>query len=198
MMTDWPKIKSRRTIDVSPWMKLIAREVEFAPGTAPELYHAVGQQDYIAIVAMTPTECCRSCGNIARRSSVHLGIAGRHGRPRRRRRRLLQARALGRDRLSAPKRASARQLRALHRAAVEPDALILCRDWRAQPRPKRPNPASSSSWSRLRNSAPDPQPANSCCSSISARMLLAGLRRPSRSRHFQTVVEATRRKSGII
>lgn len=52
-MTDWPKIKSRRTIDVSPWMKLIAREVEFAPGTAPEVYHAVGQQDYIAIVAMT-------------------------------------------------------------------------------------------------------------------------------------------------
>ena len=52
-MTDWPKIKSRRTIDVSPWMKLIEREVEFAPGSTPELYHAVGQQDYIAIVART-------------------------------------------------------------------------------------------------------------------------------------------------
>ena len=53
-MTDFPRIKSRQTIDISPWMKVIAREVEFAAGAKPELYHAVGQQDYIAIVAMTP------------------------------------------------------------------------------------------------------------------------------------------------
>jgi 8-oxo-dGTP pyrophosphatase MutT (NUDIX family) len=53
-MTDFPKIKSRRTIDISPWMKVIEREVEFAPGQPPELYHAVGQSDYIAIVALTP------------------------------------------------------------------------------------------------------------------------------------------------
>jgi ADP-ribose pyrophosphatase len=53
-MTDWPKIKSRRTIDISPWMKVIEREVEFAPGRPSERYHAVGQQDYIAIVARTP------------------------------------------------------------------------------------------------------------------------------------------------
>jgi ADP-ribose pyrophosphatase len=53
-MTDWPKIKSRRTIPISPWMKVIEREVEFNPGAAPELYHAIGQQDYIAIVALTP------------------------------------------------------------------------------------------------------------------------------------------------
>ncbi len=52
-MTDWPKIKARRTIDVSPWMGLIERTVEFAPGAKPELYHAVAQQDYIAIVALT-------------------------------------------------------------------------------------------------------------------------------------------------
>jgi 8-oxo-dGTP pyrophosphatase MutT (NUDIX family) len=53
-MSDWPKIKSRRTSKVSPWMEIIEREVEFAPGTPGELYHAVGQQDYIAIVALTP------------------------------------------------------------------------------------------------------------------------------------------------
>jgi ADP-ribose pyrophosphatase len=53
-MTDFPKIRSRRTIDISPWMKIIEREVEFAPGKAIELYHAVGQADYIAIVALTP------------------------------------------------------------------------------------------------------------------------------------------------
>ena len=53
-MTHWPKIKSRRTIDISPWLHVIEREVEFTPGSPPELYHAVGQQDYIAIVALTP------------------------------------------------------------------------------------------------------------------------------------------------
>ncbi|MFZ1196345.1 MAG: hypothetical protein WAN49_13055, partial [Pseudolabrys sp.] len=53
-MTDWPKITARRTINVSPWTQIIEREVEFAPGAKPELYHAVGQQDYTAIVARTP------------------------------------------------------------------------------------------------------------------------------------------------
>ncbi len=53
-MIDFPRIKSRRTIDVSPWMKVIEREVEFTAGAKAELYHAVGQQDYIAIVALTP------------------------------------------------------------------------------------------------------------------------------------------------
>jgi 8-oxo-dGTP pyrophosphatase MutT (NUDIX family) len=54
MAKDWPKIKARRTIRVSPWMAIIEREVEFAPGAERELYHAVGQQDYIAIVATLP------------------------------------------------------------------------------------------------------------------------------------------------
>jgi 8-oxo-dGTP pyrophosphatase MutT (NUDIX family) len=53
-MTDWPKIKMRRVIEISPWMEIVEREVEFAPGASPETYHAVGQQDYIAIVARTP------------------------------------------------------------------------------------------------------------------------------------------------
>jgi hypothetical protein len=52
-MPDFPRIKSKRTIPISPWMKVIEREVEFAAGAKPELYHAVGQQDYIAIVAVT-------------------------------------------------------------------------------------------------------------------------------------------------
>jgi ADP-ribose pyrophosphatase len=53
-MSDWPKIKSRHTTRVSPWMEIIEREVEFAAGAKSELYHALGQQDYIAIVARTP------------------------------------------------------------------------------------------------------------------------------------------------
>ena len=35
-------------------MSIIAREVEFAQGQPARTYHAVGQRDYIAIVARTP------------------------------------------------------------------------------------------------------------------------------------------------
>jgi ADP-ribose diphosphatase len=54
MTGDWPKIVSRRATRVSPWMEIIEREVEFSAGSPPEIYHAVGQADYIAIVARTP------------------------------------------------------------------------------------------------------------------------------------------------
>jgi 8-oxo-dGTP pyrophosphatase MutT (NUDIX family) len=49
----WPRIRSRRTTAVSPWMSIIAREVEFSRGAPVEVYHAVEQADYIAIVAVT-------------------------------------------------------------------------------------------------------------------------------------------------
>ena len=49
-----PRILARRRTRISPWMEIIEREVEFATGAPPELYHAVGQQDYLAIVAKTP------------------------------------------------------------------------------------------------------------------------------------------------
>jgi ADP-ribose pyrophosphatase len=55
MSDQWPRVTARQTIEISPWMNVIAREVEFAPGAAPEAYHAVGQQDYLAIVARTPS-----------------------------------------------------------------------------------------------------------------------------------------------
>ena len=54
MAAKWPRIRSRRTTAVSPWMKVIAREVEFAPAAPAQVYHAVGQADYISIVALTP------------------------------------------------------------------------------------------------------------------------------------------------
>ena len=54
MAEEWPKILARRTTTVSPWMDVIAREVVFAPGEAPQTYHAVGQRDYLAILAQTP------------------------------------------------------------------------------------------------------------------------------------------------
>jgi ADP-ribose pyrophosphatase len=48
-----PRIRSRRTIDVSPWIHLIEREVEFTPDKL-QTYHSVGQPDYVSILAMTP------------------------------------------------------------------------------------------------------------------------------------------------
>ena len=39
---------------VSPWVEIIERGVELNRGAAPELYHAVAQRDYVAIVARTP------------------------------------------------------------------------------------------------------------------------------------------------
>ena len=54
MAEEWPKIRARQTTTISPWMDVIAREVEFAPGEPPQLYHAVGQRDYLAVLARTP------------------------------------------------------------------------------------------------------------------------------------------------
>lgn len=54
MAEGWPKIKARRTMRVSPWTDLIEREVEFAPGEDSHFYHAIGQRDYVAIVAALP------------------------------------------------------------------------------------------------------------------------------------------------
>jgi len=54
MFDEWPKIRSRRTVNVSPWVTLVEREVEFAPGDAVETFHSFGQSDYVSIVAVTP------------------------------------------------------------------------------------------------------------------------------------------------
>jgi 8-oxo-dGTP pyrophosphatase MutT (NUDIX family) len=49
----WPRIRSRRMIEISPWMGIIARDVEFSRNGAPQTYHAVEQADYVSIVALT-------------------------------------------------------------------------------------------------------------------------------------------------
>ena len=119
-------------------MKIIEREVEFSAGSPPELYHAVGQQDYIAIVALTPDgriPIVRQYRPALERFTWELpaglvdkGEAAADSLP---------ARTDGRDRLSRQGRACARQLRALHRAAVEPDPFILRRDRRARRRDRQ-------------------------------------------------------------
>src|SRR5579863_2917361 len=54
MSDEWPKIRSRDIQHISPWVELVTREFEFSPGET-EVYHAVRQQDYLAIVALTPS-----------------------------------------------------------------------------------------------------------------------------------------------
>jgi len=53
MTMAWPRIVSRRTTRVSPWVKIVERGVEFKHGASVETYHAIDQQDYVAIVART-------------------------------------------------------------------------------------------------------------------------------------------------
>ncbi len=54
MTDEWPKITGRSKIAISPWMQVIAREVEFAPGAKAETYHALDLHDYLTILAVTP------------------------------------------------------------------------------------------------------------------------------------------------
>jgi ADP-ribose pyrophosphatase len=51
--TSWPRIRARSMTTLSPWVSIVAREVEFERGAPRELYHAVEQADYISIVALT-------------------------------------------------------------------------------------------------------------------------------------------------
>jgi ADP-ribose pyrophosphatase len=50
----WPRIRARSTTTVSPWMGIIAREVEFSRGAGVHTFHAVDQADYVSIVPLTP------------------------------------------------------------------------------------------------------------------------------------------------
>lgn len=54
-MSSKPRILSRTETRVSPWVRLVAKEVQFDPGREPETYHAIAQADYISILAVTPS-----------------------------------------------------------------------------------------------------------------------------------------------
>ena len=103
--------------------------MEFAQDAPAELYHAVGQQDYIAIVAMTPD------GKIPIVRQYRPAVEGftwelpagmlEQGEDAADccRRELLEETGL-----KAHAYPCARTLRALHRAAIEPYAFFLCDD----------------------------------------------------------------------
>jgi len=48
-----PAVRERKLSVLSPWVKVMARTVDFGGGRV-ETYHAIDQADYIAIVAVTP------------------------------------------------------------------------------------------------------------------------------------------------
>jgi ADP-ribose pyrophosphatase len=50
----WPRIVNRITTEVSPWVDLVAREVEFSQGAEPQVYHSVETFDYVIVLAVTP------------------------------------------------------------------------------------------------------------------------------------------------
>jgi hypothetical protein len=61
-------------------MQVIAREVEFAPAAPAQVYHAVGQADYIAIVAMPPAGRIPIVRQYRPASRASHGAAGGPGR----------------------------------------------------------------------------------------------------------------------
>jgi ADP-ribose pyrophosphatase len=53
MIKGWPRIVSRESSKISPWVEIIARDVEFADGAPPETYHSVKTPDYVIVLAVT-------------------------------------------------------------------------------------------------------------------------------------------------
>ncbi len=47
------RIVSRSEMYVSPWVRLVTKEVEFFSGQRPETYHALSQADYVTVFAVT-------------------------------------------------------------------------------------------------------------------------------------------------
>lgn len=48
-----PRILSRTLERLSPWVNIVEKQIEFAPGAAPQAYHFVSLRDYVAILART-------------------------------------------------------------------------------------------------------------------------------------------------
>lgn len=49
------RILSRREMIVSPWVRLVEKQVQFAPGEPAQVYHALALADYVTILARTPS-----------------------------------------------------------------------------------------------------------------------------------------------
>lgn len=52
-MLETARIVARKEDRVSPWVRVVSKEVEFSRDRETEVYHCLGQSDYIAILAKT-------------------------------------------------------------------------------------------------------------------------------------------------
>ncbi len=52
---DSARVLTRNEEYLSPWVSVIRKEVQFAEGEQPEVYHSLSQPDYVAILARTKT-----------------------------------------------------------------------------------------------------------------------------------------------
>ena len=76
------RIVARRERRLSPWTTLIEKDVEFAPGRAPDTYHAFGPFDWVVAVARMPDGRIADRPAVpAGRRAVHVGAALRPGGP---------------------------------------------------------------------------------------------------------------------
>ena len=48
------RVISRQEQTLSPWVRLVSKEITLQPGRPPELYHCLAQADYVAVLARTP------------------------------------------------------------------------------------------------------------------------------------------------
>jgi ADP-ribose pyrophosphatase len=49
----YPQILDRKKIQVSPWVALVEKSVQFAPEEPPQIYHCLTQADYVGVLAVT-------------------------------------------------------------------------------------------------------------------------------------------------
>jgi ADP-ribose pyrophosphatase len=54
MVESWPKLGRYKRIEVSPWLEVIARDVQFSPGATVETYFAIAQPHYLVALAVIP------------------------------------------------------------------------------------------------------------------------------------------------
>src|SRR5665213_177770 len=47
--TSWPRITDQATTKISPWIDLMAREVEFSRGAERQIYHSIVASDFVVI-----------------------------------------------------------------------------------------------------------------------------------------------------
>jgi 8-oxo-dGTP pyrophosphatase MutT (NUDIX family) len=51
--TTYPRILATKKTQISPWVALVEKSVQFAPAEPPRIYHCLAQDDYVGVLALT-------------------------------------------------------------------------------------------------------------------------------------------------